>query len=217
MTQKSLLVGFNKKTNLLKESTENNGKETYLTGIFQTFDEENQNGRIYPRAVLEPEVYRYKEEFVDTGRGFGEINHPSDDRADISCDRICHRVVDLWIEGNNVMGKTLILDTAFGKDIKAIVNSGGVLGVSSRSLGETDSQNRVKDLYIICWDIVSDPSVAKALMTTINECKKYDLEEVKRQNKRIDEMLKEAQIDSTINIEEERRKILYELRKFLGK
>ena len=35
-----LLPGYNKKQKLLKESTENNGKDVYLTGIYQVFDEE---------------------------------------------------------------------------------------------------------------------------------------------------------------------------------
>lgn len=215
MADKSLLLGFNKSKNILKESVENNGKETYLTGVFQTFDAKNQNERIYPRNILEPEIYRYKDEFVKTKRAFGELDHPAD-RANIAGDRICHRVVDLWVEGNDVMGKTLILDTRVGQDVKAMLKDGGVMGISSRSLGETDSQDRVKDLYIICWDIVHDPSVAKALLKTMNESKKYDLEYVKKQNKRLNEMIKDSHSDSTINIEEERKKILYEFRKYFG-
>lgn len=216
MEKKSLLYDFGKR-NLLKESVvESDGKNTYITGVFQTFDDENQNGRIYPRKILEPEVYRYKAEFVDAGRAFGELDHP-EDRANVACDRCCHRIVDLWIEGNDVMGKSLILDTHLGQDVKAMLKDQGVLGVSSRSLGETDSHNNVKDLYLICWDIVQDPSVARALMNVVNEGKKYDLEEVKRQNKKLDEMLKESAVDSTINIEEEQKKILFELRKYFGK
>ena len=210
---KSLLVDIHKKS-ILKETVDQNDKRTYLIGVFQTFDEENQNGRIYPRDILEPECERYKKEFVDSGRAFGELEHP--DRANISSDRVCHRIVDLWIEGNDVMGKTLILDTTLGKDVKAMLKDGGVLGISSRCLGETDSQNRVKDLYLIGWDIVHDPSVATALLKTINESKKYDLEYVKKQNKRINEMLKESSIDTTINIEEEQKKILNEFRRYFG-
>lgn len=213
MSNKILLPGYNKKQNFLTESVENNGKDIYLTGIFQVFDEENQNGRKYSRNILEPEVYRYKEEFIDTGRAFGELDHP-EDRATIAGDRICHRIVDLWIEGNNVMGKTLILDTTMGKEVKAMLHNGGVMGVSSRSLGETDHNNDVTDLYLICWDCVHDPSVSNALMNVINESKQYDLEEVKRQNKRINEMLRDSLIDSSINVEEEQRKIMREMRKY---
>lgn len=212
---KSLLIDINKKNILTEAVGENGDKRTYLTGIFQIFDEENQNGRIYPREILEPECERYKREMVDTGRAFGELEHP-EDRANISSDRVCHRIVDLWIEGGTVYGKTLILDTTLGKDVKAMLKDGGVLGISSRCLGETDSQNRVKDLYLIGWDIVHDPSVAAALLKTMNESKKYDLEFVKRQNKKVNEMLREANVDSSINIEEEQRKILREFRKYFS-
>lgn len=213
--KKQLLVGYSKKQSILKESIENNGKDVYLTGIFQIFDEKNQNGRIYSRNILEPEIYRYKEEFVDAGRAFGELDHP-EDRATIAGDRVCHRIVDLWVEGNNVMGKTLILDTTLGKDVKAMLHNGGVIGVSSRSLGETDNRDYVTDLYLITFDAVLDPSVSRALMNVVNEGKKYDLEEVKRQNNRINEMLRDSKFDSSVDIKEEQKKILREMRKYFS-
>lgn len=209
-----LLPGYSKKQNLLTESIENGGKDIYLTGIFQVFDEENENGRIYPERVLSPEIERYKNEFVVTNRAFGELDHP-EDRASISGDRVCHRIVELWVEGKNVMGKTLILDTTLGKEVKAMLHNGGTLGVSSRSLGDTDHSNTVKELYLICWDIVSEPSVSVALLEKLMESKKYDIELFKKKMKQRDEILREGRFDSSIDVNAEQRKILNELRKLM--
>lgn len=212
-----LLSGYNKKQGtlkLLKESVEpSDSKDVYLTGIFQVFDEENENGRIYPESVLRPEVERYVQEFVKTNRAFGELDHP-EERATIAGDRVCHRVVDLWIEGKNVMGKTLILDTTLGKEVKAMLKNGGVLGVSSRSLGETDNYNRVKDLYLICWDVVQEPSVSVALMEKLNEAREFDIQLFKKFDKKV-KKLKEYKNINKDDLEREQREILFSLRKFL--
>lgn len=52
------------------------GKKLYIQGIFSEFNTKNQNGRIYPEHVMKPEVLRYYEKYVKTGRALGEANHP---------------------------------------------------------------------------------------------------------------------------------------------
>ena len=148
-------------------------QKIYIKGIFQQFGIENQNGRIYPREVMLPEINRYINEYVKTGRAFGELDHP--EGPEINGDRICHRIVDLWVEGNDVWGKSLLLNTTMGKEVQAMTEDGGVMGVSSRALGEMDHRNMVNDMHLICWDVVQEPSVATALMESLNESKNYDL------------------------------------------
>ena len=179
-----------------------------IRGIFQLFDTENQNGRIYPRDVLLPEIMRYKKEYVDTGRAFGELDHP--DGPEINGDRICHRIVDLWVEGNAVWGKSLVLNTTKGKEVQAMLDDGGVMGVSSRALGEVDANSQVYDMRLICWDVVHEPSVAVALMEKINEKKTYDLKKFLETEKKQYEQLKK------INSADE-GKMLVELKRLLSK
>ena len=212
-----LIAGYSKKQGnltLLKESVESKSGDVYLTGIFQIFDEENENGRVYPKDVLLPEVQRYTEEFVKTNRAFGELDH-TEDRATIAGERVCHRIVDLWVEGKYVMGKTLILDTTLGREVKAMLHNGGVLGVSSRSLGVTDNRNHVKDLYLICWDIVSEPSVSVALMERVNETKNIDLDYFKKMQRRLNKKRYFTTLNESNNdIETTRREILKQFRKY---
>lgn len=207
-----LISGYNKKQSSLGfvcEAENKNGKQkTYLRGPYQIFDEENQNGRIYPREILMPEIERYKKEYVDTGRAFGELDHP--EGPEINGDRICHRIVDLWVEGNVVWGKSLILNTSKGKEVQAMMEDGGVMGVSSRALGELDGQSKVYDMHLICWDVVQEPSVSIALMEKINESKVYDMQKFIETEKKLYDCTKK------INRDDE-RKMLAELKRLLAK
>ena len=46
-------------THELEYITESKGKEQYIKGIFMQSDLKNQNGRIYPHAVLKKEVNNF--------------------------------------------------------------------------------------------------------------------------------------------------------------
>lgn len=60
--------------NTLKESFERDGVIT-MKGVMQRADVLNQNGRIYPLAVLEREVRNYQK-FIIENRALGELDHP---------------------------------------------------------------------------------------------------------------------------------------------
>ena len=55
----------------IKEEKENGKKDYKIKGIFMQADIKNRNGRVYPMDVLEKEVKRYNEEYVDKKRAFG--------------------------------------------------------------------------------------------------------------------------------------------------
>jgi hypothetical protein len=144
----------------------------YIQGIFSEFNVKNQNGRIYPEAIMKPEVIRYFEKYVKENRALGELNHP--DSNQINLDNVSHRIVNLWIEGNNVYGKALIGGPK-GDSVKKILDIGGRVGISSRSLGNLNHRNEVSEIQIITWDIVHEPSVASAMMETLTESKKSNI------------------------------------------
>ena len=68
------------------------------------------------------------------------------------------------------MGKCRVLDTPAGKILKALVQSGVKLGISSRGLGsvkESRGDTIVEDDFqLICFDFVSEPSTPGAYMMT---------------------------------------------------
>jgi Prohead core protein serine protease/LAGLIDADG-like domain len=59
-------------------ATEANPNGAFVVkGIIQKANEKNQNGREYPKAILEREAVKYTENFVRSRRAMGELDHPS--------------------------------------------------------------------------------------------------------------------------------------------
>ena len=132
---------------------------------------ENRNKRIYPKEVLAEAVKKYAMEQVSKGRAVGELDHPQG--PTINLDKVSHKITKLKFEGNNVVGRALILDTPMGQIVKGLMDGGVKLGVSSRGMGtveERDGKTYVKDDYILSTvDIVQDPSAPKAFVNGIME------------------------------------------------
>ena len=117
----------------------NGTKQTFLEGVFMQAENKNKNGRIYTREVLTRAVDKFVNEQVITGRAVGELNHP--DGPSINLDKVSHRITELKWDGNNVMGKALILNTPMGQIVKGLVEGGVQLGVSSRGMGSLEMKN----------------------------------------------------------------------------
>ena len=149
----------------------NGKKSTFLEGVFMQAENKNKNGRIYTREVLTSAVDKFVNEQVITGRAVGELNHP--ESPSINLDKVSHRITELKWDGNNVMGKALILDTPMGQIVKGLVEGGVQLGVSSRGMGSLDFKdgaNYVRDDFMLnTIDIVQDPSAPNAFVNGIME------------------------------------------------
>ena len=100
---------------------ENNA--VFLTGVMQRAEALNQNGngRIYPKPILEREVENYKK-LVKERRALGELDHPEDSVVNLK--NASHMVTDVWWEGNDVMGKVQVLGTPAGQVLKELVIAG---------------------------------------------------------------------------------------------
>jgi len=153
------------------QEAKNGKKNTFLEGVFMQAENKNKNGRIYSREVLTSAVDQFVNEQVITGRAVGELNHP--EGPSINLDKVSHRITELKWDGNNVMGKALILDTPMGQIVKGLVEGGVQLGVSSRGMGSLDFKdgaNYVRDDFMLnTIDIVQDPSAPNAFVNGIME------------------------------------------------
>jgi hypothetical protein len=154
----------------------NGTKQTFLEGVFMQAENKNKNGRIYTREVLTRAVDKFVNEQVITGRAVGELNHP--DGPSINLDKVSHRITELKWDGNNVMGKALILDTPMGQIVKGLVEGGVQLGVSSRGMGSLEMKNGsnyvADDFMLNTVDIVQDPSAPNAYVNGIMEGVSYE-------------------------------------------
>ena len=153
------------------EAAENGEKKFIIDGIFMQAEQVNRNRRIYPKKVLESAVNKYVADYVNKGRAVGELNHP--DCPTINLDKVSHRITELQWNGNDVVGKALILDTPMGKIVKGLLEGGCQLGVSSRGMGTVASRNGqtfVNDDFVLSTvDIVQDPSAPSAFVNGIME------------------------------------------------
>ena len=52
---------------VLEEEESEGKKSMYIEGVFLQSEIKNRNGRIYPVEVLEREVERYNEQYVESG------------------------------------------------------------------------------------------------------------------------------------------------------
>lgn len=157
---------------LINEDKENGKKNYYISGIFMQADTKNKNGRVYPFNVLNKEVQRYNNEYVNKNRAYGELGHP--DNPSINLDRVSHMITQLKPDGCNFIGKAKIVDTPMGNIVKGLLDSGANLGVSTRGVGSLKPHNGyqlVQDDYKLATaaDVVADPSAPHAFVQGIME------------------------------------------------
>lgn len=164
-----------------------------LSGIMQKADQENGNGRVYPKTILERELKNY-EKLVGERRALGELDHPDD--SVINLKNVSHMVTKIWWDGNNVMGKVKVLDTPSGNILRNLVKGGVKLGISSRGLGSTRKESGKTlvedDFQLICFDFVQEPSTPGAFMMTngnMMEGKKRDINQIFSKADRLNRLL----------------------------
>ena len=139
-----------------------------VQGVLQRAGSKNQNGRVYPRNILERECRRYQEEYINQHRALGELDHP--ESSVVNLNNVSHNVLKIWWKGDDLLGAVQVLDTPSGKILKELFKAGITLGISSRGLGsvkELRSEGTVEvqeDFELICWDFVSNPSTHGAFM-----------------------------------------------------
>ena len=152
----------------LAEQAVRENKPLIVQGVLQRAEAKNQNGRVYPKKILEREVKQYMEGPVKENRAMGELDHP--ESSVINLQNVSHTVKKCWWDGDDVMGKVEILSTPAGNILKALFAAGITVGISSRGMGSVEeniSEGTVEvqdDFELLCWDFVSTPSTHGAFM-----------------------------------------------------
>jgi hypothetical protein len=150
----------------------------YVAGPMIGCGSKNKNGRLYEKNSTRTEVNRYIEEMVKTGRAMGELNHPSS--ADVNLERACHLVTELKEIDDGFYGKAKVLSTPCGQILRALINDGVRIGMSTRALGSLKEQsdyNLVENMHLVAIDTVADPSHSTAFVNGILESKSWIVEQ----------------------------------------
>lgn len=167
-----LITELVEEVNYLVEEKEGK-KNLYIEGIFLQGNLENRNGRFYSVDLLEREVKRYTNDYINKNRALGELGHPNG--PSINLDRASHKIESLRREGNNFIGRAKILDTPMGNIARSLIESDCCIGVSSRGMGSLKVNNQgineVQDDFFLATaaDIVADPSAPDAFVQGIME------------------------------------------------
>ena len=144
------------------------GTALYLVGKCHEAGRLNGNGRKYPYEVLKREVDKYGK-IVEDHRAVGELDHPEDSVVNLK--NSSHMVTKLWWDGQALMAKIKVLTTPAGMTLRALVNDGVKIGISSRGLGSVQQRGDhvivEDDFQLICFDVVSEPSTPEAFMDNV--------------------------------------------------
>lgn len=201
-------------TQIVIEEGANGKKNLFIEGIYMQAEQKNRNGRIYPIDILNAQVDRYNRDYVATNRALGELNHPQSPQ--VNPERASHRIVNLRREGNNFLGKALVLNTPMGNIVRGLIEGGTQIGVSSRGLGSVKANragvNEVQgDFRLVCVDVVADPSAPDAFVNGIMEGHAWvwDNGILKEQN--IEKVRKQIMMTPTRRLEEAKLNAFTEL------
>jgi hypothetical protein len=201
-----LICEVNEEVNYVTETLdEATGKKNlFIEGVFMQGDIKNRNGRMYPADVLEKEVKRYNDQYIEKNRAYGELGHPSG--PTINLERVSHMITKLERDGSNFIGKAKIMtETPYGK----IVGMGSVKP-SRDGVGVVQS-----DFYLAtAADIVADPSAPDAFVNGIMEGKEWVWDNGVIREAQIADYKEEIQKSSKRDLEEAQLRVF---RDFLNK
>jgi len=148
-----------------------------VEGILATAEVKNGNGRYYSKELWEREISKYMD-VVNENRATGELDHP--ESTIINLKNVSHIIREIRWEGDKVIGKIEILPTTSGNILKALIENGVTVGVSSRGMGSLKEMNEgtlevQDDFELLCWDFVSTPSNPGSYMQLVREGKENNV------------------------------------------
>ena len=175
---------------LLSEGHMSERGNPLVQGILATCEVENGNGRFYSEDLWKREIDKYME-LVNQNRACGELDHPESQVVNLK--NVSHNIKDINWDGKNIMGTIEILPTPSGNILKALIDSGITVGVSSRGMGSLEQNGDIMevqdDFELLCWDFVSTPSNPGSYMHTIKEGKENNINPYAKANTIVTEIL----------------------------
>lgn len=164
-----------------------------VEGILATAEVNNGNGRFYKKRIWESEIEKYMDS-VKNNFATGELDHP--ESTVINLKNVCHKIKDIWWEGNHIMGITEIVSTPSGNILRSLLDAKVKLGISSRGMGSVKQIGETlevqDDFELLCFDFVSTPSNPGSWMTPLHEGKNHGFKTTgNKSNDRVNEIIRE--------------------------
>jgi hypothetical protein len=177
----------------IEEVTTDSGEKKYvISGAFTMVGRPNGNNRIYTKEDMDHAIEKCKTKVAQKRIRMG-LDHPSMTDWGIPKLKECAAILlDLTPvqEDGYAYYKAQIIDTQVGKDLKAIVDAGSPVGVSTRGYGDSMEDQEypgldgkftiIKNFELKSIDFVDDPSVSDTeLMMQLESNKRSDTMEIK--------------------------------------
>jgi hypothetical protein len=148
-----------------------------MRGEFARAGVATENKRLYTAPLWERELRRLDRALTER-RVFGELDHPSDGRTQLQ--RVSHIVTGLRLENGVVIGEAEIMNTERGRDLKAILEAGARVGVSSRGYGSTVTNDKgqevvQEDYKLVTFDFVAEPANVTSYPERVKDQKEEDM------------------------------------------
>jgi len=152
----------------LSEGTENN-KKTYVVGTYMEGEIVNKNGRVYPKSQISAAVKSVHSAIAEGRDVLGALDHPSD--LIVTLKDAAIKITEMQMQGNNAIGKALILEhVPNGQIALGLLKSGVNLGISSRGSGSVNEDTGIVESFnFITADLVATPSAPNAMLMSVRE------------------------------------------------
>lgn len=154
-----------------------------LEGICADFANPTRNGRFYSRKLWE-RVFNddLVKEALETKTLIGELDHP-EERFETLAQEACVVMTDYKFNDDTLTGGFDILDTQKGRTLKALLDYGCIMGVSSRGQGDVESNGQYEevdpDTYDFAgFDVVLTPAVKRARQKVTESAKKAEADKL---------------------------------------
>lgn len=78
----------------IKQSIQQNNGKFIVSGILSRADQINQNGRVYPKRILEDSIKRYLANNINQNMALGQLDHS--DSPIINLKNVSHNILKLY-------------------------------------------------------------------------------------------------------------------------
>lgn len=123
-----------------------------------TLDVKNENQRTYSTTIMEGACRGASDAFKERSLLSSVNEHPAETPY-VTPGQASHIVVNAWCENGYLMNEWEILETAAGRDLRALIDAQAAFGVSIRGMGSVDNYGNIQDDYeYLGTDCVAQPS-----------------------------------------------------------
>lgn len=157
-----------KRSIIVEEKT--GARKFKIHGPFLQAEVKNKNGRVYKNEVLTREVENFQNK-IKRGNSYGELDHPPS--PTVNGQNVAILITNLAMEGNTGIGVATVLNTVQGRNVQAMMEADGAIGISTRGVGTMTGEYVNGDFRLITADAVIDPSAPDCYVEGILESKEY--------------------------------------------